>query len=80
MSILQRKFEVYTDVFFRLDAVEDLMNHETFENDFQELVRGMPDLERIVSRIHAGTCKIKDFLKSLNVSSMADALVLSFYN
>ncbi|KAG8825170.1 DNA mismatch repair protein msh6 [Serendipita sp. 401] len=50
----------------RLDAVEDLMRHETFEQDFLMLVKGMPDLERIVSRIHAGTCKEKDFLKVLD--------------
>lgn len=49
----------------RLDAVEDLMRHDTFEKEFTDLVRGMPDLERIVSRIHAGTCKVKDFLKVL---------------
>jgi DNA mismatch repair protein MSH6 len=55
-------------LFPRLDAVEDLMRHETFEADFVSLVKGMPDLERIVSRVHAGTCKIKDFLKILDVS------------
>jgi len=55
-------------IFPRLDAVEDLMRHETFESDFVGLVKGMPDLERIVSRVHAGTCKIKDFLKILDVS------------
>jgi hypothetical protein len=55
-------------LFTRLDAVEDLMRHETFEADFVGLVKGMPDLERIVSRVHAGTCKIKDFLKILDVS------------
>jgi DNA mismatch repair protein MSH6 len=51
----------------RLDAVEDLMAHDSFEKDFQEVVKGVPDLERIVSRIHAGTCKVKDFLKILEV-------------
>ncbi|KAG8830562.1 DNA mismatch repair protein msh6 [Serendipita sp. 399] len=50
----------------RLDAVEDLIRHETFETDFLMLVKGMPDLERIVSRIHAGTCKEKDFIKVLD--------------
>ena len=47
--------------------MEDLIRNETFVTEFTELVRGMPDLERIVSRIHAGTCKVKDFLKVLEV-------------
>ncbi|KAI5122644.1 hypothetical protein M0805_008727 [Coniferiporia weirii] len=49
----------------RLDAVQDLMDHPTFEHDFTQLVKGIPDLERIVSRIHAKNCKVKDFLKVL---------------
>ncbi|KAJ6618260.1 muts domain V-domain-containing protein [Mycena sp. CBHHK59/15] len=43
----------------------DIMNHPTFENDFMEIAKGLPDLERIVSRIHAKNCKIRDFLKVL---------------
>ncbi|TDL25149.1 DNA mismatch repair protein Msh6 [Rickenella mellea] len=49
----------------RLDAVQDLMDHPTFEADFAGLAKGIPDLERIVSRIHAKNCKVKDFLKVL---------------
>ncbi|KIY68031.1 DNA mismatch repair protein Msh6 [Cylindrobasidium torrendii FP15055 ss-10] len=49
----------------RLDAVQDLMNHPTFEADFAELAKGLPDLERVVSRIHAKNCKVKDFVKVL---------------
>lgn len=56
------------DINARLDAVEDIMNHPTFEADFVEIAKGLPDLERIVSRIHANNCKIKDFLKVLAVS------------
>lgn len=54
----------------RLDAVQDLIDHPTFENDFTQLAKGLPDLERIVSRIHAKNCKVKDFLKVLSVSFM----------
>jgi DNA mismatch repair protein MSH6 len=43
------------------------MNHPTFEGDFMEVAKGFPDLERIVSRIHAKNCKVKDFLKVLKV-------------
>ena len=50
-----------------LDAVEDLMSHPTFESEFMEVAKGLPDLERIVSRIHAKNCKTKDFLKVLKV-------------
>lgn len=33
-----------------------------------EVTKGLPDLERIVSRIHAKNCRVKDFLKVLEVS------------
>ncbi|KAJ3932313.1 MAG: muts domain V-domain-containing protein [Lentinula lateritia] len=49
----------------RLDAVQDLIDHPTFENSFTETAKGLPDLERVVSRIHARNCKVKDFLKVL---------------
>ena len=45
------------------------MDHPTFEGDFNSLVKGVPDLERIVSRIHARNCKVRDFLKVLSVYS-----------
>lgn len=51
----------------RLDAVEDLLEHPTFEADFETVTKGLPDLERIVSRIHAKHCKTKDFLNVLSV-------------
>ncbi|KAI9438563.1 DNA mismatch repair protein Msh6 [Lactarius indigo] len=70
-----------SDINARLDAVEDLMNHPTFEGEFMEVAKGLPDLERIVSRIHAKNCKVKDFLKVLKsfavlskgLSKLADA-------
>jgi DNA mismatch repair protein MSH6 len=46
------------------------MKHPTFEGDFMEVAKGLPDLERIVSRIHAKNCKVKDFLKVLKVRSL----------
>ena len=54
----------------RLDAVEDIMEHPTFEATFAEVAKGLPDLERIVSRIHAKSCKVKDFLKVLKVGGI----------
>ncbi|KAG6841043.1 hypothetical protein C0991_002351 [Blastosporella zonata] len=50
----------------RLDAVQDLIEHQTFEAKFTELAKGLPDLERIVSRIHAKNCKVRDFIKVLD--------------
>ncbi|KZT62465.1 DNA mismatch repair protein Msh6 [Calocera cornea HHB12733] len=47
----------------RLDAVDDLINHPSFEATFSRTTKGLPDLERIVSRVHAKTCKAKDFDK-----------------
>lgn len=52
----------------RQDAVQDIMDHPTFEEAFTSIAKGLPDLERIVSRIHARNCKVKDFLKVLGVS------------
>ncbi|KAG9309590.1 DNA mismatch repair protein Msh6 [Chiua virens] len=55
-----------SDINDRLDAVQELIQHGTFEEEFTKLVKGLPDLERIVSRIHAKNCKVKDFIKVLS--------------
>lgn len=52
----------------RLDAVKDLMDAPIVDGSFNKLAKRLPDLERIVSRIHAGSCKVHDFLKVLEVS------------
>ncbi|QRV90722.1 DNA mismatch repair protein MutS [Ceratobasidium sp. AG-Ba] len=49
----------------RLDAVEDIISNPEVEASFTKLVSGIPDLERIVSRVHAKSCSVKDFLKVL---------------
>ena len=43
------------------------MDNPMFEHEFTQLAKGIPDLERIVSRIHAKNCKVTDFLKVLTV-------------
>ena len=53
--------------FRSLDAVEELMRDREYEFRFSKMTKGLPDLERVVSRIHAGTCKIRDFLKVIDV-------------
>lgn len=50
-----------------LDAVEELIQDREYEFRFSKMTKGLPDLERVVSRIHAGTCKIRDFLKVVDV-------------
>ncbi|KAF9427910.1 DNA mismatch repair protein msh6 [Podila epigama] len=50
----------------RLDAVEDMMRVPAFLELFEEKCLRFPDLERIVSRIHAGSCKMPDFLNVLS--------------
>ncbi|KAG6836841.1 hypothetical protein H0H93_002521 [Arthromyces matolae] len=61
-----------SDINARLDAVEDLIDHPTFESEFTDLAKGTPDLERIVSRIHAKNCKVRDFIKVLAVRKFSD--------
>lgn len=65
-----------SDINSRLDAVQDLLDHPTFEQQFTSIAKGLPDLERIVSRIHAKNCKVKDFLKVLSVSARVLSLDL----
>ncbi|KAF8840553.1 DNA mismatch repair protein Msh6 [Paxillus ammoniavirescens] len=65
------------DINNRLDAVQDLINHATFEEAFTSLAKGLPDLERIVSRIHANNCKVKDFIKVLSAFKKLDGGLVS---
>lgn len=49
----------------RLDAVEALNADTRIMEDFTASLVKMPDLERLISRIHAGRCKAVDFVKVL---------------
>ncbi|MBW0479747.1 hypothetical protein O181_019462 [Austropuccinia psidii MF-1] len=49
----------------RFDAVEYLINCASFEQTFSTL-SGLPDLERLISRVHAGACTVPNFLKILS--------------
>jgi DNA mismatch repair protein MSH6 len=40
------------------------MNNPSFEEKFSTL-SGLPDLERLISRVHAGACTVPNFLKVL---------------
>ncbi|THH32610.1 hypothetical protein EUX98_g1558 [Antrodiella citrinella] len=65
---------VVADINARLDAVQDLLDHPTFEADFETVAKRLPDLERIVSRIHAKNCKVKDFLNVLTSKTILGLL------
>ncbi|KAI5476724.1 hypothetical protein MNV49_007314 [Pseudohyphozyma bogoriensis] len=47
----------------RLDAVDDLMANPNFASVFDSMTKKLPDLERMLSRIHAKSCKKQEFLK-----------------
>ena len=50
----------------RLDAVESLNADGTVRDQFTSQLTRLPDLERMISRIHAGSCKPQDFVRVLD--------------
>lgn len=50
----------------RLDAVESLNADSTIRDQFTSSLTKLPDLERMISRIHAGSCKAQDFVRVLD--------------
>lgn len=49
----------------RLDAVDSLNADSTVRDRFTSQLTKLPDLERLISRIHAGSCKAQDFVRVL---------------
>jgi DNA mismatch repair protein MSH6 len=49
----------------RLDAVDTLNADPTVREQFCSLMTKMPDLERLISRVHAGVCRPDDFVRVL---------------
>lgn len=49
----------------RLDAVETLNADPSVREQFSSQMTKMPDLERLISRIHAGVCRPEDFVRVL---------------
>lgn len=49
----------------RLDAVDALNADGTVMDRFTSSLSKLPDLERLISRVHAGRCKPQDFVKVL---------------
>jgi DNA mismatch repair protein MSH6 len=50
----------------RLDAVEMLNADRSILKQFSSQMTKMPDLERLISRIHAGACRPEDFVRVLD--------------
>ena len=53
------------DINARLDAADTLNSLPQIRDHFLATFNRLPDLERILSRIHAGRCKVKDFVRVL---------------
>ncbi|KAL7752170.1 DNA mismatch repair protein msh6 [Sorochytrium milnesiophthora] len=53
------------DIEERLDAVDSLMQSGELHELITSTLRKCPDIERIVSRIHMGTCRIKEMVQVL---------------
>ena len=49
----------------RLDAVEALNANESFTDKFTSSLTKMPDLERLISRVHAKRCRATEFVRVL---------------
>lgn len=49
----------------RLDAVDALNADLSIRDQFSSQLTKMPDLERLISRVHAGSCKAQDFVRVL---------------
>lgn len=49
----------------RLDAVDSLNADPAVRDRFTSQLTKLPDLERLISRIHAGSCKAQDFVRVL---------------
>jgi DNA mismatch repair protein MSH6 len=49
----------------RLDAVDALNADPTSRDQFTQSITKIPDLERLLSRVHAGACKPQDFVRVL---------------
>lgn len=50
----------------RLDAVESLNANSSVQESFTSSLTKLPDLERMISRVHAGNCKAEDFVRVLD--------------
>jgi hypothetical protein len=58
-----------------LDAVEDLISNSNFAVTFDSMAKKLPDLERMLSRIHGKTCKKADFVKVVAAFELVNSTI-----
>lgn len=56
----------------RLDAIDSLNADTSIRGRFVSQLIKLPDLERMISRIHAGSCKAQDFARVLDAFEQID--------
>ncbi|KAI1977161.1 DNA mismatch repair protein msh6 [Ophidiomyces ophidiicola] len=59
----------------RLDAVDALNADDNVREQFSSQLSKLPDLERLISRVHAGGCKCQDFVRVLEGFEQIDYTV-----
>ncbi|KAK9476380.1 muts domain V-domain-containing protein [Lipomyces japonicus] len=60
----------------RLDSIELLNSNYELQDALEKGIASLPDLERIVSRIHAGKCKVKDFVRVIEAFEQIYELIV----
>lgn len=63
------------DINTRLDSIDDLNRVPGFVDEMEVVLRRLPDLERIISRIHSGGCLVKDFISCLESFKIIDGII-----
>lgn len=71
--ILNPLFQV-KDINSRYDSVEYLMNNGEFRDQLEKGLSGLPDLERLIARVHGKTLRFRDFVKVVEGFEKIDTL------
>src|SRR5262249_52273489 len=50
----------------RMDAIDSLLAEPSIMDQFTASLAKLPDLERLISRVHAKKCKVADFVRVLD--------------
>ncbi|CEP63302.1 mismatch repair ATPase MSH6 LALA0_S07e07052g [Lachancea lanzarotensis] len=80
-----RKWVIYPllhkhDIEQRLDSVDLLLNDMDLRELLESSLSALPDLERLLARIHSGTLKIRDFNKVIEGYETITALTEKLHN
>ncbi|ORX63094.1 hypothetical protein DM01DRAFT_208046 [Hesseltinella vesiculosa] len=63
------------DITQRQDAVDDLLHSPDLQDTLAAAFKELPDLERLISRVHSKHCKVKEFLSVLDGFQNAKKLI-----